>query len=125
VLSLGSNDVMGGRPLSRWLADVEHVVTLLRDRFAVQYILVSGLPPIHSFTALPQPLRWHLGHTARRFDRALASWVARQADCAHVPLDRSGSEKLMAPDGLHPGPQAFRLWAVALAERIRGGPGDA
>jgi lysophospholipase L1-like esterase len=125
VLSLGSNDVMGGRPLSRWLGDLEQVVTLLRERFAVRYVLVSGLPPIHSFTALPQPLRWHLGHTARRFDRALARWVARQPDCAHVPLDRAGSEKLIGADGLHPGPQAFRLWAVALAERLREGRAEA
>lgn len=119
VVSLGGNDVMSGRPMSRWLIDMEHVVTLLRDRFAVRRVLVSGLPPIHSFTALPQPLRWHLGRAARLFDRALADWVARQPDCAHVPLDRPGSEKLMGPDGLHPGPQAFRLWAEALAERIR------
>jgi lysophospholipase L1-like esterase len=119
VLSLGGNDVMGGRPLSRWLGDMEHVVKLLRDRFAVRYFLVSGLPPIHSFTALPQPLRWHLGHTARRFDRALADWVARQPDCAHVPLEHPESAKLLAPDGLHPGPQLYRAWALALAERLR------
>ena len=125
VLSLGGNDVMGGRQLSRWLIDMEQVVALLRDRFAVRYVLVSGLPPIHSFTALPQPLRWHLGRTARRFDRALAGWVARQPDCAHVPLDRAGSEKFMAPDGLHPGPRLYRWWAAALAERMRGGRGDA
>ena len=124
VLSLGANDVMSGRPLDRWLGDMERVVALLRDRFAVRHVLVSGLPPIHHFTALPQPLRWHLGHTARRFDRALAAWVARQPDCTHVPLDREGSEKLLAPDGLHPGPQLFSWWAVELAGLIRGRRGE-
>jgi hypothetical protein len=34
---------------------------------------LSGLPPMHRFPALPQPLRWYIGSRARDFDRALAA----------------------------------------------------
>ena len=119
VVSLGLNDVTGRRPLNRWLADVAEVCRLLRERFAVRQILLSGLPPMHLFPALPQPLRWYLGGTARRFDRALAAWVADRPDCEHVSLELRDATGLLATDGLHPGPAAFQQWSDELVPRIR------
>ena len=119
VVSLGGNDVMGRRPLDQWLDDLAQVTTLLRDRFGVSYVLLSGLPPIHAFTALPQPLRWYLGEAARRFDRALDAWVAARPECEHVPLAMPPGEGMLANDGLHPGPPLFDQWAAELARRIR------
>ena len=119
VLSLGGNDVMGRRPLARWLEDIGALAELLRARFAVSYLLFSGLPPMHAFPAFPQPLRWYLGVGARRFDRALARWVADQPDCEHVPLPTTVDAGLLAADGMHPGPPAYGQWAVELAWRIR------
>lgn len=119
VLSLGGNDAMGRRPINRWLDEMTEVTTLLRERFAVRHILVSGLPPIHAFTAFPQPLRWYLGTTARRFDRALAAWARRQPDCEHLPLELTDAEGLLATDGLHPGPRLYQRWSTALARRVR------
>jgi hypothetical protein len=34
--------------------------------------VLSGLPPMHRFPALPQPLRWYVGSRARDFNRVLA-----------------------------------------------------
>ena len=119
VLSLGGNDVMRRRPLRRWLEDVGEVATLLRVRFSVRHILLSGLPPMHVFTALPQPLRWYLGATARKFDRVLAGWATTQPDCEHVPLELPDGAGLLATDGLHPGPPAYHQWSVELARRVR------
>ena len=119
VLSVGGNDVMRRRPLDRWLEDVRDVATLLRVRFSVRHILLSGLPPMHIFTALPQPLRWYLGARARKFDRALAGWAATQLDCEHVPLELTDGAGLLAADGLHPGPPAYHRWSVELARRVR------
>jgi len=123
VLSLGGNDVMRRRPLPRWLEDVGALAALLRARFAARHLLLSGLPPMHHFPAFPQPLRWYLGATARRFDRALARWAASQPDCEHVPLtfptDVPTGVGLLAPDGLHPGPLLYQRWSDELARRIR------
>lgn len=119
VLSLGGNDVMARRPLDRWLTDLDEVVTLLRARYGVRRLLVSGLPPMHLFTALPQPLRWYLGASARRADRALARWAAAREGCEHVPLALEAGAGLLAPDGLHPGPALYGRWAAELAVRLR------
>ncbi|HET9455615.1 MAG TPA: SGNH/GDSL hydrolase family protein [Gemmatimonadaceae bacterium] len=119
VLSLGGNDVMGRRPLRRWLEDMGDVTAFLRERFAVRHILISGLPPIHAFTALPQPLRWYLGARARRFDRALAAWARSQSDCEHLPLELTNGAGLLATDGLHPGPRLYERWSTELARRVR------
>jgi len=119
VVSLGGNDVMGRRPLEQWLDDLAQVTTLLRERFGVGHVLLSALPPIHLFTALPQPLRWYLGVAARRFDRALDGWAATRPDCDHIPLALAHGSELLASDGLHPGPILYELWAAELARHIR------
>jgi len=120
VLSVGVNDVMGRRPVARWLQDLDALAALLRTRFGVRHLLLSGLPPVHLFPAFPQPLRWFLGATTRRFDRAMAQWAASQPDCEHVPLTFSAADGLLlAADGLHPAPAAYRKWSLELAPRIR------
>lgn len=118
VLSLGGNDVTARRPVHEWLAEMEKLLRVLRVRFRVRLILVSGLPPMHAFPGLPQPLRWYLGATARRFDGALARWVCTQADCEHVPIALTHRGQL-ATDGLHPGPLGYLEWSALLAQRIR------
>jgi len=77
------------------------------------------MPPIHVFTALPQPLRWYLGAAARRFDAALAAWAAARPGCEHVPLGVADGAAHLASDGLHPGPLLYHRWAAAVAECIR------
>ena len=42
VVSLGGNDVMGGRPLARWLEDVDELAAVLRTRFEVRHLLLSA-----------------------------------------------------------------------------------
>ena len=119
VLSLGLNDVLARRPLARWLEDLDALAELLRTRFAVRHLVLSGLPPVHLFPVFPQPLRWYLGATTRRFDAALARWAARQPDAEHVPLTFTSPEGLLAVDGLHPGPPLYRRWGAEVAPRIR------
>ena len=119
VISLGGNDMLSRRPVVQWIRDIEEVVSLLRSQFGVRQILLSGMPPMHAFPAFPQPLRWYLGATARKFDAALERWAATQPDCTHVPLSFNGNARLLASDGFHPGPMLYAEWAMALAPRIR------
>jgi len=118
VVSLGGNDLACHPSLQEWLKEIERLADVLRTRFAVRHILLSGLPPMHALPAIPQPLRWHLGTKAREYDIALKEWVARQIDCDHVPLIEPDVD-LLASDGMHPGPELYRLWAGELGTRIR------
>ncbi len=119
VIALGVNDITAGRSLRIWLRNLVKLAALLRSRHSVRHILMSGLPPMHAFPALPHPLRWYLGARARRFDRALAVWAGGQDDCSHVALDFGLDPALAASDGFHPGPPAYAIWAETIASRIR------
>jgi hypothetical protein len=73
VTSLGVSDVTARRSLTQWQLQQGQFIDLLQTRFRARQIVLSGLPPMHRFPALPQPLRWYVGSRACDFDRALAA----------------------------------------------------
>lgn len=118
VTSLGVNDVTGDVGVATFLERQERLRSLLREKFGARFILVSGLPPMGSFTALPQPLRWYLGRRAKELDRALADSLPDGLGAQHLPLFRRMDRSMLASDGFHPGPAAHAQWGAAAAERI-------
>jgi lysophospholipase L1-like esterase len=119
VTSLGVNDVTGRRSLDDWRRQQGQLVALLREKFAARHILLSGLPPMHRFPALPQPLRWYIGSRARDFDRVLADVAASRPGCEFLALGHEMMDtSAMASDGFHPGPPIYALWAREAARRI-------
>jgi len=123
VTALGVNDVVSQVSPRRWTRQLQQLHELAVQRAGVRYSLHSAVPPMHAFPLLPQPLRWLLGAHALRMNRLLARSLlgdARRGLQALPPHLHHGSEAaaLMAPDGFHPGPAGYQLWADALAERI-------
>ncbi len=120
LVALGVNDVTALRGVSRWLADVDRVCARLRERHSVKQLIWSGLPPMHRFPALPQPLRTVMGLHARALDRALAAHFSRDGSAnwrRHIamPLMPEGA---VASDGFHPGPLAYARWAQTLHSEL-------
>ena len=118
VLALGVNDLTHAVPLGRWRAQQAALRARLAERFGVRRIYASGLPPMGAFPALPQPLRWVMGQSARRYDAALARDLAGLPGARHLAFALALTPGLMAADGFHPGPAGYALWAEALAEAI-------
>ena len=118
VTSLGVNDVTSNISVRRWVGLQAQLVAALREGFGRPRILMSELPPMHRFPALPQPLRAYLGAQARRYNLALAALAARSEGCTRVPLDLPNTESDMAGDGFHPGPAIYAAWAAELARHI-------
>jgi lysophospholipase L1-like esterase len=118
VLSLGVNDVTGTLRIGHWLDAQRELIDLLCDRFEAERILLSAVPPMEVFRALPQPLRVFLGLRARAFNCALAdalpgwSYASR---CTHVSLPPLAHPDALAADGFHPGALTYRVWATELA----------
>jgi lysophospholipase L1-like esterase len=119
VVALGVNDVTRATPLRRWLAQQAMLNNLLGDKFAVRRIYTSGLPPMSQFPVLPNPLRWLIGQTASRFDRAITHARARDPRITQIALDLPLDAHLMAADGFHPGEQVYAIWAEKLSSAIR------
>jgi hypothetical protein len=95
------------------------LIGVLQARFGARHILLSGLPPMHRFPALPQPLRWYVGSRARDFNRVLASVAASRPGCEFLALGHEMMDvSAMAGDGFHPGPPIYALWAREATRRI-------
>lgn len=124
LVVVGVNDVTADGPPQRWIATLERIARLLGEVSPDGSTIWSGLPPMHLFPLLPQPLRWYLGERARRFDAALARWTRERSGHLHLPLvsladtRQAESAGMVASDGFHPGPVAYRLWAEQVAEAM-------
>ena len=119
VTSLGVNDVTGRRSLADWRREQGQFIALLENKFRARHILLSGLPPMHRFPALPQPLRWYIGSRAQDFDRALERLADNQPRCEFVKLAYAMMDlRAMAADGFHPGPAIYEQWAAEVVRRI-------
>ena len=119
VASVGVNDVTRATPVKRWISSHEKLVDIAAKKFNCRHILLSRVPPMHLFPALPQPLRWYLGERARRLDNALERHLAGCPGCRVVSPDFPPEPAFMASDGFHPGPAAYSHWARHRAGIIR------
>ncbi|MGI9341309.1 MAG: SGNH/GDSL hydrolase family protein [Gammaproteobacteria bacterium] len=118
VTSLGVNDVTSGTRRSDWRRRQRALVDLLQASFGAKLVVLSGLPPVHGFPALPQPLRWYLGRRATQFDGDLDDHVCESPASVYVNLRFSTDAGLMAADGFHPGPGIYVEWARLVAAVI-------
>lgn len=119
VLSVGVNDVTGMTSLAGWLAQYAELRRLLVNRFDARLVICSGLPPMHGFPALPQPLRRVLGQRATRFTEALQADLADDPVARYFDLRFTEDVSLVATDGFHPGPGVYATWAEGVAALIR------
>lgn len=110
VISLGVNDVTSGVRLATWRRRQAALRAALRRDLGARLVLACGLPPVHGFPALPQPLRWYLGRRARQFDRALKADATAEPGCVYLALDFAPDLSGMATDGFHPGPPIYKAW---------------
>lgn len=119
VVSMGANDVTSRRRLSTWIVHQQQLIELLHERFQVQRIVFSSMPPMHLFPALPQPLRWFLGLRAQNFTQALQTLQRAQPQHEMVPLVLQEGDQLMADDGFHPGAGTYAYWGQEVARIIQ------
>lgn len=116
LVAFGVNDTTAFRQVRHWRADMSALLDGLQARCRPRLILLSGVPPVGRFPALPQPLRAVMGMKAAALDRALASLAQTRAGTLYVPLllDTRDSA-LMAHDGYHPSAAGCTAWAALLA----------
>lgn len=119
VTSIGVNDVTHGTNTQKWIDQQGRIIELLQSKFQSQHIMLSAVPPMHLFPALPQPLRWYLGMRARQFNSALQKLAGGDKRCQFVATDFPLDAAYMAADGFHPGALAYSIWAKQVADMIR------
>lgn len=121
LIAVGVNDTTVFRSTRRWRDDWAALVHLLHSRFDQPELLISGVPPLGRFPALPQPLRAVMGLKATVLDQTLQQWVAGQAGLHHMPLALDPLVPgMMASDGYHPSAEGARWWAQTLVDHMSG-----
>lgn len=118
IIALGVNDTLRFHATRRWLAGIKVLIRMLQRRCGSEVsVLVTPVPDLARFPALPGPLRHVLGLKARALDAALARRLAgsRQVHRPEVALDGAAPD-FFASDGFHPGPAGHQAWAERLAE---------
>jgi lysophospholipase L1-like esterase len=118
VVVSGVNDVVDQIAPARAQAARATLADTLEQQAGVRHIVFAALPPMHAFTALPQPLRWVAGRDAAAHDRALARWLHGHPTRTRLAVDLPPDPALLADDGFHPGAEAYRLWGAALAAHL-------
>ena len=114
--ALGVNDVTAQRA-ARFMADTAELWRVAGRHAGVRFGVFTGLPPMHEFPAVPQPLRWYLGRYARSLDNALEAWVAPQPHLRFCSLQWAAGRDAIATDGFHPGPAGYARWSGVMAEK--------
>lgn len=118
ITSIGVNDVTSSVSPADWYQQQQQMVDLLRQKFSVRTVLMTPVPPMHLFPALPQPLRWCLGNRANELNHRMNALIQANAFCHLIEPGFELDQSLMASDGFHPGPKLYQQWAEALTSHI-------
>ena len=119
VVSVGANDVTSLLSPCEWIAWQDRLAHVVDRRFGPELLVHSAVPPMHAFTAIPQPLRWFAGRWAQEMNRLLSAvLIGKESGRTmhwHPHMDPLQG---LAIDGYHPGPKGYALWAEGLSEHI-------
>lgn len=118
IVSVGVNDVTGLTTLRQWRRNVVVLHDALRAQSPDAVIAFSGLPPLHGFPLLPQPLRAVFGMRSQSLDHALAECIGDLRRCKHVPIDFDPKNGKFADDGYHPSEDGYVEFGARMAEEL-------
>ena len=122
LIAFGVNDSTAFRSRRRYANELKYLLRQLQQHLSPRLIVVAGVPPLHVFPALPQPLRYVLGLKAQELDGVAAKVVAdlsHQMQITRVPtLKNMTDPAFMASDGYHPSAIGAAMWGRQLATAV-------
>ncbi len=118
VLSMGANDATDLCAPLQWACWQNNLAELIASRFAPSLLVHSAVPPMHACSALPQPLRWFMGHWAMQMNLSLAALLIEQEVRTLHWHPASTTTAGISADGIHPSANGYALWAEGLSDHI-------
>ncbi|MGB8811114.1 MAG: SGNH/GDSL hydrolase family protein [Acinetobacter calcoaceticus] len=122
VTSIGVNDVTKLTSANLWLKQQKQLFQQIQTRFQPKLIIVSGVPPMQHFPALPNPLAWLFGKYAEQMNQALYKWLESQNQFRFIQYDIESFQAMslpMASDGFHPSKEIYAIWGQQVAALVR------
>ena len=121
VTSVGVNDVTRLMSAQTWIKQQQQFYQLIQAKFQPELIIATGVPPMHLFPALPNPLSWLFGQYAKQMNLQLEKMVSKQKDMQWIEYDIQKYQSMnleMAKDGFHPSKEIYQIWGKEVADRI-------
>lgn len=121
VTSVGVNDVTRLMSAQTWIKQQQHFYQLIQAKFQPELIIATGVPPMHLFPALPNPLSWLFGQYAKQMNLQLEKMIAQQEDMQWIEYDIQKYQSMnleMAKDGFHPSKEIYQIWGKEVSDRI-------
>lgn len=122
VTSIGVNDVTKLTSAKSWIQQQKQLFEHIQKRFQPKLIIVSGVPPMQHFPALPNPLAWLFGQYAEQMNQKLQQWLAPQSQFKFLQYDIETFQAMnltMASDGFHPTKEVYEIWGRQIAALVR------
>lgn len=122
ITSIGVNDVTKLTSAQSWIKQQKQLFTQIQNHFQPKLIIVSGVPPMQHFPALPNPLAWLFGKYAEQMNTALQQWLVSQNQFRFIQYDIESFKVLnlpMASDGFHPSKEIYAIWGQQVADLVR------
>lgn len=122
VTSIGVNDVTKLTSARSWIKQQKQLFTQIQNSFQPKLIIVSGVPPMQHFPALPQLLAWLFGKYAEQMNDILQQWLATQTQFRFIQYDNASFQAMnvpMASDGFHPSKEIYAIWGQQVAALVR------
>lgn len=121
ITSVGVNDVTQFMGAKQWIAKQKQLYALIESKFSPKLMIVTGVPPMNEFPALPNPLGWLFGQYATQMNQKLKAWVQLHPNMQLIEYDLAQYRALnlsMAEDGFHPSKEVYQIWGSQVAEKI-------
>ena len=121
ITSVGVNDVTKLVSPQKWIQQQKQFYTTIESKFAPQLILVTGVPPMNLFPALPNPLAWLFGQYSGAMNNKLTQFIENNEKYKLIHFDLAHFKTLnlqMASDGFHPSQDIYQLWAKEVSKYI-------
>lgn len=115
IITLGVNDTTELTRRRHWRQHLKQ----LSQAIDCHTLLVTQVPPMQRFPALPRPLNWFLGVRAWQLDQVLQQ-LSQQQGWLYQSFEMALEPQWMATDGYHPNADGYRLWARSLASTLSG-----
>ena len=115
IITLGVNDTTSFARISAWKDNLCQLID--RHSSASTRVVLTQVPPMQNFPALPKPLNWLLGIRAWQLNQVMKH-MCQQQGWHHQSFNIPLQPEWMATDGYHPNAQGYRLWAEGLSDMI-------
>lgn len=122
VTSIGVNDVTKLTSASSWIKQQKQLFQYIQARFQPKLIIVSGVPSMQHFPALPNPLAWLFGKYAEQMNQVLDKWLESKNQFKFIQYDIEHFQAMnlpMASDGFHPSKEIYAIWGQQVAALVR------